>query len=954
MTVAAGAAGFAPGSLVRARGREWVVLPESDDTVLVLRPLGGSDDEITGIDLAFEGHDVAPATFAPPTAADLGDHASARLLHQALRLSVRDGAGPFRSFARIAVEPRPYQLVPLLMALRQETVRLLIADDVGIGKTVEALLVARELLDRGELDRLAVLAPPHLAEQWQAEMRDKFHIDPTLVLASTASRLERGLRLDESLFDRHPFVVVSLDFIKSERHRLEFLRTAPSFVIVDEAHTCVEAGGTHSSRHMRADLVRRLASDATRHMVLVTATPHQGNEGAFRDLLSYLDPWFGTLPADLSGEANRPNRERLARHLVQRRRADITKYLAEDTPFPERLVRDETYKLTSEYERFIDRVIAYAREVVRDPAAGNARRQRVRWWSVLALLRAISSSPAAAAATLRERSRTAEATTTEEADAIGRRSVLDQEDESAEGEDVAPGADPTAADDAPVESTQRRLRDLARAADALAGKEDAKVATGTGIVKQLLADGSSPIVFCRFIATAEYLGAALRKALPADVTVEVVTGTLTADDRRSRVEALRDHPRKVLVATDCLSEGINLQDLFDAVVHYDLSWNPTRHEQREGRVDRYGQRRPQVKVVTLYGSDNAIDGIVLSVLLRKHKAIRDSTGVSVPVPTDSNAVLEAILEGILLRGGSDERSANQLAFWEREVIDPERKALFAEWDLAAEREASSRRLFAQHAFPLDRVVEARDAARAAVGAGIDVRRFTLQALTSHGATTVERPDSAVDVDVREVSRAIRDVAALDRDRLRLRFAPPAGEDLLVGRTHPIVDGLASHLIDSALDPLTGSVARRAGVIRTQGVTTRTTALLVRLRFDIQTKARGGGARAALAEEVRVLGFTGGPEASIWLRADAADRLLDLTPSGNVLREQAVEALERVIAGLDALMPAIERVAAERAADLAAEHERVRDVAELRGRTSVVPQLPVDLLGIYVFLPAPAV
>jgi len=102
------------------------------------------------------------------------------LLREAARLSTRAAAGPFRSFARIAVEPRPYQLVPLMMALRLDPVRLLIADDVGIGKTIEAALVARELLDRGEIQRLAVLCPPHLAEQWQKELAEKFHIETEL------------------------------------------------------------------------------------------------------------------------------------------------------------------------------------------------------------------------------------------------------------------------------------------------------------------------------------------------------------------------------------------------------------------------------------------------------------------------------------------------------------------------------------------------------------------------------------------------------------------------------------------------------------------------------------------------------------------------------------------------------------------------------------------------------
>ena len=136
---------FAVGSLVRARGREWVVLPDSGADLLMLRPLGGADDEVTGIYLPLES--VEPARFDLPDPTDVGDFRSARLLRDAVRLGFRASAGPFRSFARIAVEPRPYQLVPLLMALRLDPVRLLVADDVGIGKTIEAAVIARELLD---------------------------------------------------------------------------------------------------------------------------------------------------------------------------------------------------------------------------------------------------------------------------------------------------------------------------------------------------------------------------------------------------------------------------------------------------------------------------------------------------------------------------------------------------------------------------------------------------------------------------------------------------------------------------------------------------------------------------------------------------------------------------------------------------------------------------------------
>jgi hypothetical protein len=196
---------FTAGSLVRARGREWVVLPDSTDDLLMVRPIGGLDDEVVGICTAIEG--ITSATFTPPNPDQPGDFNSCRLLRDAARIATRSAAGPFRSFAKIAVEPRPYQLVPLLLALRLEPVRLLIADDVGIGKTIEAGLIAKEMLERGEVNRLAVLCPPHLAEQWQRELEQKFHIEAELVLTSTVQRLERNCRAGDSLFERYPFVI---------------------------------------------------------------------------------------------------------------------------------------------------------------------------------------------------------------------------------------------------------------------------------------------------------------------------------------------------------------------------------------------------------------------------------------------------------------------------------------------------------------------------------------------------------------------------------------------------------------------------------------------------------------------------------------------------------------------------------------------------------------------------
>ena len=312
------------GSLVRARGREWVVQPSSSDDFLILKALGGRDEETTAVYLPLEGEDLQNATFDLPSVDDLGDARSAGLLRDAASLTARAVTGPFRSFGRISVEPRPYQLVPLLMALKLDPVRLLLADDVGIGKTIEASLIARELIDRGEVARFSVLCPPHLAEQWRDELAERFHLDTVLVLPGTVRKLERGLRLGESVFDRNPYTIVSLDYIKSERHRDEYLRSAPELIIVDEAHTCADPGQAgRGSQHQRHQLLRDLARDSSRHLLLVTATPHSGNEDAFRSLLSLIDPDFARLPDDLGGVQNQETRRELAKYFVQRKRGDI-------------------------------------------------------------------------------------------------------------------------------------------------------------------------------------------------------------------------------------------------------------------------------------------------------------------------------------------------------------------------------------------------------------------------------------------------------------------------------------------------------------------------------------------------------------------------------------------------------------------------------------------------------
>lgn len=935
---------YAVGSLVKARGREWVVLPESADDWLVLRPLGGTDREIAGLYLPLEGGEVQPATFDLPDPEQLGDYRSSRMLRDAVRLGFRSSAGPFRSFARLNVEPRPYQLVPLLLALKLDPVRLLIADDVGIGKTVEAGLVARELLDRGEVQRLAVLCPPHLAEQWQAELRDKFNIEAVLVLSSTAGRLERNTGVSQSLFDLYPFVIVSTEYIKSSRRRDEFVRTCPPLVLVDEAHTCAFSQDQRGGRHLRYQLIRDLARDERRHLILVTATPHSGDEGAFRSLLGLLKPEFLNLPEDLSGRQNERSRRVVAAHLVQRRRSDVRAYLDTSTIFPQREEAEESYSLGNDYKKLFSAVLVYARERVQDGISGG-HRQRVRWWSALALLRSLASSPAAAAATLRTRSITSETETAEEADLVGERSVLDLDDtDTAEYLDIAPGSQE--GEQQPQSERERLLR-LARQAEALAGPQgDAKLKKAISLVQRLLGDGYNPILFCRFIPTAEYVAEELRKALPGGVEIAAVTGLLPPAEREARVAQLGQHPRRVLVATDCLSEGINLQDHFNAVLHYDLSWNPTRHEQREGRVDRYGQPSLSVRTLTYYGTDNQIDGLVLDVLLRKHQAIRNSLGISVPVPARTGEVIQALIHGLLLRDTTADSRQLSLFDLSTELY----QGLHTRWDNVTAREKESRTLFAQQSLDPTEVAREWQAVRAAIGSGTEVERFIEEVVISAGGSVSKKYDH---VEVHLPNRAALREACGGLESFKARFELPVSDEMLyLHRTSPLVEGLAAHVMDAALDPLLGGIARRCGVIRTRAVKKRTTLLLVRLRYHILAR-REEQETALLAEDCQVLAFSGAPAAAEWLPADQAEALLQAEPEGSIAAEQARNFLRTLIADFDPLRQPLDELAVRRGQELLEAHRRVRTAARMTGvRYDIRPQLPPDVLGMYILLPVP--
>jgi Helicase conserved C-terminal domain len=402
-----------------------------------------------------------------------------------------------------------------------------------------------------------------------------------------------------------------------------------------------------------------------------------------------------------------------------------------------------------------------------------------------------------------------------------------------------------------------------RQADALAANSsrDPKFAVLKAALQGLLKDGYSPVVFCRFIATAEAIGTTLASAFK-DYTVEVVTGLLPSEERETRVETLGESEKRILVATDCLSEGINLQAYFDSVIHYDLSWNPTRHQQREGRVDRFGQKRETVRTILIYGENNPVDGAVLDVILRKARAIEKQTGVQVPMPDERGSLTKALMSAVLLRA----RERRQLTLDLDMSTAKEAKDIEIAWSNASEKEKKARTIFAQHSLKPEEVAAEWEASQSALGGFADAERFVSRAMMRLGAALVPQARGGYTAPLYLAPEMLRERFQTEGlleetgspKPLKIAFeARPRAGFLSVHRAHPLPGVLAETFLENALDNFAKqddpATLPRCGVWECEGVETVVTLLLLRIRHRIDSRGRLGP-QFAMAEEAAAIGF----------------------------------------------------------------------------------------------------
>ena len=511
---------------------------------------------------------------------------------------------------RAGIIPKTYQLEPLRKALALPRVNLFIADDVGLGKTIEAALVLHELMLRNRVRRAVVAAPPSVVLQWRDELRQRFGLDFVLYDRAYILECRRTRGFGVNPWKTASFFVVSHALLRDEDH-LSPLRealgdfAAGSMLILDEAHVAAPASAsryavdTQITRSLR-DLARRFE-----HRLFLSATPHNGHSNSFSSLMHMLDPQHFTRRIEITGAAP------LAPVMVRRLKADIRKHTRASLP-DRKLVEvtlDETADAAPELR--LAAMLAEYDDALTPRCEGAASAVRVRARiAVEGLRKRLLSSTFAFAHTLRAHRR---GTAARVLASLAPADDDDTEQQSLARLDTAAAADGTALDAVSDDAIRDLLARMASLAEDAADRPDARVRALVRWIRarqcpELGAKGTRwtatrVLIFTEFADTRQWLVDQLRAAIDGsdrdDDRIGSIHGGMDDDAREAVKQAFNaspaQHPLRILVATDAAREGINLQAACADLFHFDLPWNPARIEQRNGRIDRTLQPEAEVR-----------------------------------------------------------------------------------------------------------------------------------------------------------------------------------------------------------------------------------------------------------------------------------------------------------------------------------------------------------------------
>jgi ERCC4-related helicase len=693
-------------------------------------------------DVAIERTPDELGALDPATAAQLHpDHDSVSaewfdLRSQALQLRIAHEQGQLLSLSNSLVRLEPYQLACVNWVMQKLRQRALIADDVGLGKTIEAGLVLKELTARNRADRVLFVVPAHLQKKWLRDMDRFFDIGLTPADRQWVDGERRRLGEEANIWAQdHQRLVTSMAFLRQEEFREELDDAFWDVVIVDEAHKAAKRGESPSKTSKMVECV----ADNSDSLLLLSATPHDGKGEAFRSLVEYIDPFLVAEDQELSKEAV---------DRVMMRRGKQTIYDDDgERIFPNREVGTVPVEMTHEERQFYRAVTDYVKHVynrseqLNEPAVGFAMALMQK--RLVSSIGAIKATLSRRLATLVDRQSTA-TSLSEEAAAYLAGADLDEQDQQTAEAELA-GLTITESD-AQLEEEIETLRDLVTLADGI--PVDSKAQTVRRYIQQLLEErpNEKVLLFTEYRDTLDYILELVKDEPWAD-EILVIHGGVDGDDR-ARIEDEFNHGQsRLLFATDAASEGIDLQHSCHIMINYELPWNPNRLEQRIGRLHRYGQEK-EVKVWN-FSFEDTRESEVFELLQEKVETIRGQLGNT----ADVLGMLDDIdVDSLIMESIRNDEPASATAE-ELEALVDERQRTLAEW---YERSLVDTSTFDEES--RRKIREVMDQSADVYGSEADIRRFVELGLSALGGDVEQAGPNRFRAELPDSLRRSRDGA----------------------------------------------------------------------------------------------------------------------------------------------------------------------------------------------------
>ncbi|MHA1684755.1 MAG: helicase-related protein [Promethearchaeota archaeon] len=642
---------FSIGEVVKARDRLWRVdnihLPEDDEKNVyysVSSITGNPSSQV----LLPSIEPVAKAVVPAPDVDVIGQPIYQRILLKAIKLDLIYGTSSFISLQNSKVIPISYQMVPVLMALNLQKVRLLLADDVGLGKTIEAGLILQELLGRKRINRVLFVTPANLREQWQAILRNFFGLEAVIMSRRNRRFLESELLVGGNPWGYYNFIITSIDYARRPEVRDELIQFKWDMVVIDEAHNVTRPHlGTddESSKSFKKSYgFARKLSEKFEHLLLLSATPHNGYKDSFASLLEMVNDQI----VHGSGDDIEIDRDLALSHVCQRRRQDVMKWMEstrlQRNPFPKR-DSDEIYIQPSElFNQTIEELAKFSRHVRKRAESEKDRERKLNYWTILHFHKRAISSPNALICSVDHRLEEIDKRLNQKFLAIEETDSYLTVGEAAEAVFDGVETDRLTEEERDYRSDKllltQDLEDLSKEKALLIDvkkiatklkKNDSKIAF---LVDHLLPDRMKDsrkfIIFTRYIDTLEYIVRNLKERFEGslkfkDFRVYYVHGKMPSQKRQDIYNTFLNEKEGILVSTDCMAEGIDLQYSANQLINYELTWNPNRLEQRNGRIDRFGQPAEKVYIRNLIMKDT-LEMDILELLVAKAEEIKNEYG----------------------------------------------------------------------------------------------------------------------------------------------------------------------------------------------------------------------------------------------------------------------------------------------------------------------------------------